>query len=124
MELSHLLSEGKHWPFLQQNWPPVTAVCRLICLQDTEGSVQEPAGTKYHLERTIKFQVGLILFLPLLTKRILASVIAVSDQLLLQVGELPPGVVHIPGEFGKPPTYQVVDTSEALVQNHRVLNDW
>ena len=63
----------------------------------------------------------MLIFLPLGTQRILLGIIAVGNQLLLHVGELPPGVGFIPGEFSKLPTNQIIDTSEALVQNHRVL---
>ena len=63
----------------------------------------------------------MLIFLPLGTQRILLGIIAVGDQLLLHVGELPPGFGFIPGEFSKLPTNQIIDASEALVQNHRVL---
>ena len=63
----------------------------------------------------------MLIFLPLGTQRILLGIIAVGDHFLLQVGELPPGVGFIPGEFSKLPTNQIIDASEALVQNHRVL---
>ena len=57
-----------------------------------------------------------------MTQWVLHGVIAVSNQLLLQVGELPPGVVFTPRELGKLPTNKIIDASEALVENHRVLD--
>ena len=85
--------------------------------------MQEPSGAKYHLERKLKLPDLLAdISLPLVTQWVLLGVIAMSQQLLLQVGELPPGVLLTPGELGKLPTNKMIDASEGLVENHRVLD--
>ena len=62
------------------------------------------------------------LTLPLATQGVLHGVIAVGDQLLLHVGELPPGVVLTPGELSELPAKKIIDAGEGLVENQRVLD--
>ena len=62
------------------------------------------------------------LTLPLATQGVLHGVVAVGDQLLLHVGELPPGVVLTPGELSELPAKKIIDAGEGLVENQRVLD--